>query len=98
VGFDDPRVGLVQSRSSLAPTPRSIEATMWAAVDNAQRGGSNVVLLTSLGGGAFGNDEGWICGAMARALEMTSNVALDVRIVSHGVPGTALRQVATAFE
>jgi hypothetical protein len=74
------------------------EATMWAAVDNARRGGSNVVLLTSLGGGAFGNDESWICAAMARALEMTSNVALDVRIVSYGAPGAALLQVAKAFE
>ena len=31
------------------------EATMLAAVLNAQRGASNVVLLTQLGGGAFGN-------------------------------------------
>ena len=31
------------------------EATMSAAVLNAQRGASNVVLLTQLGGGAFGN-------------------------------------------
>jgi len=35
------------------------EATMWAAVLNSARGASNVVLLTSLGGGAFGNDEDW---------------------------------------
>jgi hypothetical protein len=33
------------------------EATIWAAMLNAQRGASNVVLLTSLGGGAFGNDD-----------------------------------------
>src|SRR5262249_249499 len=33
------------------------EATLWAAVGNARRGGTNVVLLTSLGGGAFGNDD-----------------------------------------
>jgi len=46
------------------------EATMWAAVLNAQRGASNVVLLTSLGGGAFGNDENWIYDAMWRALQM----------------------------
>src|SRR3954468_13074580 len=31
------------------------EATLWAAVINAQRGVSNVVFLTLLGGGAFGN-------------------------------------------
>ena len=36
------------------------EATMWAVVDNANRGGSNIVLLTLLGSGAFGNDDDWI--------------------------------------
>jgi hypothetical protein len=73
------------------------EATMWAAVHNAQRGASNVVLLTSLGGGAFGNDESWIRDAMKRALKMTSNTALDVRIVSCGAPGPALLQLANGF-
>jgi len=33
------------------------EATLWAAALNAQRGVSNIVLLTRLGGGAFGNDD-----------------------------------------
>jgi hypothetical protein len=33
------------------------EATMWAAILNAQRGASNVVFLTFLGGGAFGNED-----------------------------------------
>ena len=36
------------------------EATMLAAVLNVQRGASNVVLLTQLGGGAFGNHDAWI--------------------------------------
>jgi hypothetical protein len=35
------------------------KATMSAAVLNAQRGASNVVLLTQLGGGAFGNHDDW---------------------------------------
>ena len=34
------------------------EATMWSAVLNARRGASKVVLLTLLGGGAFGNERG----------------------------------------
>jgi hypothetical protein len=70
------------------------EATMWAAVNNAQRGASNVVLLTSLGGGAFGNDERWIHAAMRRALKMVSMCDLDVRIVSYGPPSRALLQMA----
>ena len=40
------------------------EATMSAAVLNAQRGASNVVLLTHLGGDAFGNHDNWIHAAM----------------------------------
>ena len=59
------------------------EATLWAAVLNAHRGPSNVVLLTLLGGGAFGNEEDWIFAAMRRALELASNMPLDVRIVSY---------------
>jgi hypothetical protein len=73
------------------------EATMWAAMHNAQRGASNVVLLTSLGGGAFGNDERWIHDAMARALKMMSNVALEVRLVSYGAPTPAFMQMAQTF-
>ena len=36
---------------------------------NARRGASNVVLLTQLGGGAFGNRDDWIYAAMRRSLE-----------------------------
>ena len=52
------------------------EATMWAAMHNAQRGASNVVLLTTLGGGAFGNDEKWIHDSMLRALRMMAKTTL----------------------
>jgi hypothetical protein len=70
---------------------------MWAAVHNAQRGASNVVLLTSLGGGAFGNDESWIHDAIGRALKMMADVALEVRLVSYGEPAAALLQMAQTF-
>jgi hypothetical protein len=73
------------------------EATMWAAVLNAQRGVSNVVLLTSLGGGAFGNDESWIHAAMRRALDMMLGCDLDLRFVSYGAPSKALLQMAKNF-
>jgi hypothetical protein len=68
------------------------EGTMWAAVLNAQRGASNVVLLTSLGGGAFGNEESWISDAMRRALKVTSGFDLDVKLVSYAAPSHALLQ------
>jgi hypothetical protein len=74
------------------------EATMWAAALNARRGASNVVLLTSLGGGAFGNDENWIYAAMRRALELVSKADLQVKLVSYGAPPAALRQMAKDFE
>jgi hypothetical protein len=62
------------------------EATLCAAIFNAQRGGSNVVLLTQLGGGAFGNSDMWIQGAMQRALRLVRDADLDVRLVSYGEP------------
>ena len=64
---------------------------MWAAVVNAGRrvgdedgSARRVVFLTLLGGGAFGNDERWILGAMRRALDRVRDLALDGRIVSYG--------------
>jgi len=60
------------------------EATLWAAVINARRGASNVVLLTRLGGGAFGNDDAWIDRALQRALLLADGHDLDVRLVRYG--------------
>jgi hypothetical protein len=74
------------------------EATLCAAVASALRGGSPVVLLTRLGGGAFGNDDEWIDAAMRRALRRMRAVALDVRLVSYGAPSPALRRLAAEFE
>ena len=74
------------------------EATMFAAVLNAQRDASNVVLLTRLGGGAFGNDDRWIDAAMRRALEMMLEFDLDVRLVSYGTPSRPILQMAKEFD
>jgi len=73
------------------------EATMLAAVLNAQRGASNVVLLTQLGGGAFGNRDGWIHAAMRQALDIMRGVNLDVRLVSYEKPSRAIIQMAKHF-
>jgi hypothetical protein len=73
------------------------EATLWAAVDNARRGGSKKVMLTSLGGGAFGNHEDWILGAMRRAFGMAAGFDLDVRLVSYRGPSRQLVQLAEEF-
>ncbi len=68
------------------------EATLWAAVINARRGASRTVLLTALGGGAFGNDEAWIRSAMQRAINTVSGKGLDIVVVSYGAPSSELRR------
>lgn len=73
------------------------EATLWAALHNAQRGASKTVLLTRLGGGAFGNADGWIDQAIARALELFRNHPLDVRIVSFGAPSASMLALEEAY-
>ena len=60
------------------------EATLLATALNAGRGASNIVMLTRLGGGAFGNEDHWIDGALKRALTIAEGLALDVRMVRRG--------------
>jgi hypothetical protein len=64
---------------------------------NAQRGVSNVVFLTLLGGGAFGNRGRWIDAAMRRALGLMTTFDLDVRLVSYGTPPQELLAIAKEF-
>lgn len=75
----------------------SYEATLLAAVLNAARGCSDKVLLTRVGGGAFGNDLQWINAAILRAVRLVQDQALDVRIVCYGsVPRDVRELVAEA--
>ncbi len=67
------------------------EATLLAGVLNSRQVGSNTVLLTLLGGGAFGNAAEWIYAAIERALEKTQGHGLDVRLVSYGPPSPQMR-------
>lgn len=73
------------------------EATLWAGVLNARRGASNIVLLTRLGGGAFGAADAWIDAAMTRALTLARDFALDVRLVSYGAPPASMLGIEAAF-
>jgi len=70
---------------------------MAAAVLNAWRGASNIVLLTELGAGAFGNDPAWVHAAMRRALKMMSGFDIDVRLVSYRSPSRGLEKLAEEF-
>ncbi|MDB5874661.1 MAG: hypothetical protein JWQ07_4103 [Ramlibacter sp.] len=71
------------------------EATLLAGILNVIRGGSNIVLLTRLGGGAFGNDLTWVNGAIARAIRMMRHSALDIRIVCYGSVTQDLRDLVS---
>jgi hypothetical protein len=74
------------------------EATLWAAVVNADRHSSNVVYLTQLGGGAFGNRADWIQAAMRRAFSSFHDVPLDVRVVSRRQPSPELTRLTRASD
>ncbi len=71
------------------------EATLLAAAIEAANGGSNIALLTLLGGGAFGNERAWIIGAIKRALEAVGDCDLDIRVVSYSAPDAELLGLAT---
>lgn len=67
----------------------AFEATLLATCIEAGEGGSNRVLLTRLGGGAFGNDDQWIDDAIERALQIVENAGLDLLLVHfRDVPGS----------
>lgn len=72
------------------------EATLLAGVLNGERGASNRVLLTRLGGGAFGNADAWIDEALLRALRRVEAQDLTIGIVSYGVPSQRLRNLVQA--
>ena len=59
------------------------EATLLAAVERAAAGGSRTVLLTRVGGGAFGNEQEWITDAIWRALSIVEHAGLDIRLVDY---------------
>jgi hypothetical protein len=69
------------------------EATLLAAVDRV----SNIVLLTRVGGGAFGNADEWIDDAIVRALSIVEHAGLDIRLVSHGRIHDSNRAIAERF-
>lgn len=73
------------------------EATLLAGAENARAGGSNIVLLTQLGGGAFGNNEHWINAALHRALDLARGWDLDARIVCHGSASRATDALVAKF-
>ena len=62
----------------------SYEATICAAILNAEQTGNNRLFLTLLGGGAFGNEQSWIIGAIHRTLSLYRHYGLEIAIISYG--------------
>ncbi|WP_039018162.1 hypothetical protein [Halocynthiibacter namhaensis] len=62
----------------------SYEMTLRIAAANRERGVSDKLFLTLLGGGAFGNRMEWITDAIDYALRQVNAAGLDIRIVSYG--------------
>lgn len=75
----------------------SYEATICTAILNSIRNGNKRLFLTLLGGGAFGNETGWIIGAIQRALNLYKYVALDVVIVSYGSSSQYVQQLVNQY-
>lgn len=60
------------------------EATFYTALKNMEKTGCNLVYLTLVGGGAFGNEESWIFDALETAILKFKFTSLDIIIVSYG--------------
>lgn len=73
------------------------EATMLVTLLNAVNGGSKTVLLTSVGGGAFGNDRKWIADAQSRALSIMREYDLNVKFVCRDDPSREMRSLVKKF-
>jgi hypothetical protein len=74
------------------------EATLCAGVINATTTGNHQVFLTLLGGGAFGNDDDWILGGVARALDLFRDTDLSVSVVSFGRSNSHVASLANRYQ
>jgi hypothetical protein len=73
------------------------EATLAVAVLNASKSGNNLVYLTLLGGGAFGNEPEWILDAMRRACRLYLPRDLDLKIVSHRSSNPGVQELVNSI-
>lgn len=73
------------------------DATLAVAVLNASKTGNKLVYLTLLGGGAFGNDQGWILDAIRRACRLFQHSDLAVKIVSYRNSNPSIRQMCASL-
>jgi len=74
----------------------SYEATFCVARLAAAEGGTSTLLLTLVGGGAFGNPASFILDALERSLRLHADAGLDAAVVSYGRANPALRPLLAA--
>jgi hypothetical protein len=73
------------------------EATLHTATINMVDYNSNIVYLTLVGGGAFGNAEQWILESLQQAIRKFEHIPLDVRVVSYGQSNNQLMECLSAM-
>jgi hypothetical protein len=71
---------------------------MLAAVEQSSAGGSNTVLLTRIGGGAFGNGDGWIDSAIERAMGIVNDAGLEIVFVAHGSVSPGIQAIVDRYQ
>jgi len=76
----------------------SYEAVMLAAVEQADSGGSNTVLLTRIGGSAFGNGDDWIDSAIERAMGIVKDAGLEIVFVAHGSVSPSIQAIVDRYQ
>ncbi|GMH77070.1 hypothetical protein TrST_g4089 [Triparma strigata] len=75
------------------------EATLAAALKLQRERGVRIrVVLTLLGGGAFGNNMTWILDAIERACLIFKNEALDIELLHYSPPGSRFADFATKLK
>lgn len=74
------------------------EATFAIAIANAAVTGNRALYLTSVGGGAFGNDRQWITGAIERACQLFRRSDLDVKIVCYRSMDPGVEKLVRTFQ
>lgn len=83
VAYTEHSAALWQPLASLI-LQAAYEATLAAAVINANKTGNKIVYLTLLGGGAFGNSISWIIEALHKSLNFYRQSGLSIMLVSYG--------------
>ena len=76
----------------------SYEAILLAAVEQAANGGSNTVLLTRIGGGAFGNGDDWIDSAIERAMDVVKDAGLELVFIARGSVSPGIQAIVDRYQ